>query len=78
MDNKVKSFSKSMLNELKANDYKGDWVDSDKWDLLQELYNHTNKLKDALNIDYKEKILEYNADCGNLSMMIADVTKSLK
>lgn len=76
--NKVDIFSIAMKKELVANSYKGDWIDSDEWVLLQELYNHVNKLKGALNINNKENILEHSADCANLSMMIADVTSSFK
>lgn len=66
-----------MENELNANFIKGKWDNLHPLYLCAELHYHASKLYKACEDGNKEKILEYSADCGNMSMMIADVTGAL-
>ena len=66
-----------MINELQANEGKGKWDNLHPLYLCAELHYHASKLYKACDENDKQKILEYSADCGNIAMMIADVTTSL-
>lgn len=77
MKNKVKIFGQAMINELQANERKGKWDNLHPLYLCAELHYHASKLYKACDEDDKQKILEHSADCGNIAMMIADVTASL-
>ncbi len=69
----VDSFAQSMKNELKINEYKGDWR---SWDdvhkILQELDYHEDKLSLAIQKRDTERIKEHLADCANFLLMIGN------
>ena len=77
MKKKIKNFSEAMYKELIANNKKGDWDKLHPLYLCAELHYHASKLYKACDEKDNKKILEYAADCGNISMMISDITGAL-
>lgn len=73
---KINKFSNLMERELNANKHKGEWKDLHPLYLISELYYHVSKLHKAVENEDLEKTKEYSADCGNIAMMILDVTKN--
>ncbi len=63
-------FIKSMISNMRANRHKGDkWVDCPPDYLVLEIYEHTAKLRKAINEKNPLAIEEYAADVANLAHM---------
>ena len=77
MEQKIKILEKAMTKELLDNKEKGNWDNLHPVYLCSELHYHASKLYKACEEKDKAKILEYSADCGNISMMIADTNDAL-
>ncbi|MCK5605300.1 hypothetical protein KAR91_25635 [Candidatus Pacearchaeota archaeon] len=75
---KLGQYLSMMEKELSVNSGKGKWDKLHPLYLCAELHYHASKLYKACDENDIKSIAEYAADCGNLSMMIADVTNSLK
>ena len=77
MRTEVKRFAALMEGQLKANDYKGHWIDEDDEYLLQRLLEEVGELIVAI-MQAKElgmrasMIHKEAADVANFAMMISD------
>jgi hypothetical protein len=69
----VDTYAKGMINELHANEFKGEYVSStpDYDRLTEELIYHAAKLRYAIALGDEKAIMEFAADVGNCAMFVA-------
>lgn len=70
-------FREAMLHEIRANEYKGDWLTSSERTLRRELDYHVAKLRAAVRAGDTPRITEFAADVANHAMFVADKQNAL-
>jgi hypothetical protein len=74
----VERFASFMLDEMIANDHKGDWSTwTDLTSIMMEFHYHEAKLILALSQGNSDLIKEHAADVANFMMMLLNATGNL-
>jgi len=68
-------FSGLMLQELRANEHKGDWEqwNPDDATLIKEIRHHVDKLDQAIFLRDAAAVADHCADLGNLAMKALEI-----
>jgi|SRR5690242_13276980 len=79
VESTIQWFGKVMASEMEGHADKGTWDQASPIELLEHLRSEVDELEAALKVGYDpDSIIRECADASNISMLIADRTRTLK